>query len=227
MDNIIDKLSRKPEQFKKFNPNPIQEPRPTWDIPQLPEPQFPEYEDWAGQIESGEREPMFQPTETPTGLPTEAGLPTETGFPDVLNQIMGTYGIQDPMEALELLISMSAGEQGLLDLIPEEEPAVEEGPVSFLSLASEEAQQKYEAGEITEDEWKLYVSYQKDLTSLEKVTGVKATPMAIMKTGKEEFGFTMKDEYIEALMGELDWDYDKALQFYMSYIVQHPDYPRQ
>lgn len=104
MDNIINRLSRQPgqpEQYKKFNPNPIPETQPTWDIPQLPEPQFPEYEEWTRQIESGERQPQFQPTEMPGEMGTGEGI--ETGIPPEFQQLMDFLGITDPIKLVDVI----------------------------------------------------------------------------------------------------------------------------
>jgi len=129
MDNIINRLSRQPgqpEQYKKFNPNPIPETQPTWDVPQLPEPQFPEYEEWTRQIESGERQPQFQPTE----MPTEAGMPGLT----LLDALGKFYQTENPMDIMDKFADLSQGEQGVLveNILPElfgykpEEEEVEE-----------------------------------------------------------------------------------------------------
>jgi len=237
MDNIIERLSKFQNQanqtYKKFNPNP----QPSYEdwvqrAPAMEEqyvkrpPEFPEYEDWKSQVESGTLPSVFQIGEeiTPTEMPGETGLQEEAGYQfsvdDLANMIR-----EGSLSTAEINLMRDLG---LIGGMPEEEEeeAGEEEPVSFLSLAPEEARQKYEAGELTDEEWKSWKSYQKDIADLEKFAGEKPTPIAIMVAGKEQ-GFTMKDEYIEALMGELGWDYNEALNFYQSYIAQHPDYPRQ
>jgi len=132
---------------------------------------------------------------------------------------MGTYGIQDPMEALNLLISMSAGEQGLLGLVPEEEPVGEKKPMIFPETREEFIDQKIQEG--------MKASEIKGLTNLlyPEIEEAKLTEIDVMTMGKEEEEFTTADEYLNALMGELGMDYEKALNFYLTYTATHGGYP--
>ena len=51
--------------------------RPTWDYPQLPEPQFPGYDEWKSMIESGTLPPEFDMR--PSGITPQTPEPETTG----------------------------------------------------------------------------------------------------------------------------------------------------
>jgi len=183
--------------YKKFNPNPRREP----EIPDIES--FPEYDTWKSMTEAGTLPSEFDVTPdydipkpgatTPGGfefgtperierykefyeLPgvEPTGEPTETGIPQISPEEIMDMINSGSLSTAEINLMRDLGLVGGLQETPEE-PVVEGGePISFLSLVPEEARQKYEAGELTDEDWKSWVSYQKDISNLEKIASEKA-----------------------------------------------------
>lgn len=227
MDDIrqrFDKFTPTPEQYKKFNPNP----QPEYPVQNITP--FPSYEDWKSQVEGGTLPSEFdmRPGEAiPTGLPTEVPGEMPIGIPEQFQPLMDFLGLTDPMELVDVIGDYTDKDLAFIMKLAGVKEEEEEEPLNYFDFTRKQAEDAYASGEWGKDEWDTWKKIQGDRKWLDElVEEEKLTPMAIMKAGKEE-EFTTKDEYIEALMGELDWDYDKALNFYGSYITQHPDYPRQ